>query len=145
MKRFTAMCCVPLLAAACGSSPVAPTPTPPSGPRGTSLQMMYTGPDSVRGWAPPTSLTLRANDGAAPVSIQSATFRMLDEQGRVLASATAAVGEPLVEGVYISGDVVVQTLSWPLDQGYGKRIDGSLTFRSVSGEVKTIPISIPAR
>jgi len=101
--------------------------------------------DPVRGWAPPVALTFRASDGGAPVTIQSATFRMLDEQGRVLASATAAVGEPLVEGVYISGDVVVQTLSWPRDQGYGKRIDGSLTFRSVSGEVKTIPTSIPAR
>jgi len=104
-------------------------------------------PDSSpgTGFAPPTSLTLRANYGAAPATIQSATFRMLDEGGRVLAEATLALGDPVPRDAYLSGDVVVQTLSWPKDQGYGKRIEGSVTVRSASGEVITLPLSIPAR
>jgi hypothetical protein len=90
-------------------------------------------------------VTLQAFDRAASAIIESATFRMLDDQGQVLTQATIAMGDNLPPDAYLSGNTVVQTLTWPLEKGYGKRIDGSLTLRSAAGDVRTVPISIPAR
>lgn len=149
MRKVALSLLVPLLAAACGSSPISPTPAATAGSPaapGVSLAIRLA-PDSdpTTGWRSPTSVSLQAFDRAASAIIESATFRMLDDQGQVLAQATAAMGDNLPADAYLSGNTVVQTLTWPLEKGYGKRIDGSLTLRNAAGEVRTVPLSIPAR
>jgi hypothetical protein len=140
---------VPVFAIAC-SSPSAPTPavvpSPVATTRASSLVMSIV-PDSdpVTGFRSPMTLSIRATAGSSPAVIQNAVFQMLDDQGKVIAQAAIAVGDPLPPDGYLSGDLVVQTLSWPPQSGQGRRIGGSLTYRAASGEVLTLPLAIPAR
>ena len=152
MRRylFHILWLVPLLASAC-SSPTAPASAAAASPvpsvRGVSLGLtIVPDSDSVNGFHSPMSVTLRAyEDGVGPAVIQSAVFKMLDDQGRVLAQAAIAAGDPLPKDGYLEGNVVVQTLSWLPENGRGRSIGGSLTTRSASGELRTLALSIPAR
>ncbi len=150
MKSVTFSFLVPLLAAACSSSPMGPSPTTASNPVspvvGVSLSVKLT-PDSdpTTGWRSPTSVTMQAFGRSAPATVENATFRMLDDRGNVLTQASVVAGESVPKDAYLSGNAVVLTLAWPAEGGYGKRIDGSVTIRNGNGDLQTVPVSIPAR
>lgn len=150
MKSVRFSFLVPLLAAACGSSPMSPSPTTESNRAapvvGVSLSVSLT-PDSdpTTGWRSPTSVTTQVFDRRGPAIVESATFRMLDDRGNVLTQASIVTGESIPKDAYLSGNAVVLTLAWAVEGGYGKRIDGSVTIRSAIGDLQTVPFSIPAR
>ncbi len=146
MKRLIAFGFLPLLAAACGSSPASPTPVAPTASRAAVAIGMQLSPSGVGGFTTPTSLTLSFSTRFSPGRIEKADFRMLDAQGQLLteASVTASVGSTNPDQ-YFSAETVVQTFRWPAERGVGARIDVALTYRDAEGVLKTLSLSVPAR
>jgi hypothetical protein len=148
MKYTTSLALVPLLTLGCGSSPAAPTAAPPPAGRvavGVALQIV---PSGVNGFTPPTSVTMRLSTSpAAPATIESASFRMVDAGGQTLteASLVAWVAGPPDPDQYLEAGTAVQTLRWPAERGVGSRIDVTLAYRDAAGVLASHTFSIPAR
>ena len=146
MRKVALSLLVPLLAWGCGSSPASPTaPAPERGPA-LSFGFQFT-PDSVtgKGWYPPTAVTLRSVTFAPPAVVEKAVFRMIDDLGNTLAEASIAAGGPLLPDGYMDATAIVQTLTWPAERGFAKRLDLILTVRAMSGELSTVTASIEAK
>lgn len=146
MKYTAALALVSLLAAGCGSSPATPSPTAtPGSPRVLAITFTVS-PSGSGGFTSPTSLTLGLHSPGTLLRIETASYKMIDAQGQVLAEAfveTASAGfDP---SRYVSEDTIVQSLSWPADRGKGAKLDLVLTVRDASGILRTHPFSIPAR
>lgn len=148
LKQLKAMFLVPLLAAGCGSSPAAPsaTPTPAAAPQGLSMMLMVA-PSGVGGFTAPTSLTFEIQSRGTPVRIATASYRMLDGQGQLLAeaffdSANAPNSDP---NRSVSEGKIVQTLSWPAERGKGAKLDVVVTYPDAAGVLSTHSFSIPAQ
>lgn len=146
MKRLIALGILPLLVAACGSSPASPTPAAPTELRSVAAVAIQLSPSGVGGFTAPTSLTLSFMTRPAPGSLEKADFRMLDAQGQLLVetSVTASVGSSNPDQ-YFSPETVVQTFRWPAERGVGAQIDVTLTYRDANGALKTLSLSVPAR
>jgi hypothetical protein len=146
MRNVTLSLLAAVLAAGCGSSPVAPTPAAVSAPTAVSFGLQFT-PDSVtgKGWYPPTAVTLRAASFVPQAKVEKAVFRMIDDRKETLAEASIAIDGPIPPDGYMDATAVVQTLTWPADRGFGKRLDMVLTLRTPSGELTTFTTSINAK
>jgi len=146
MRNVRLSLLVPLLAWGCGSSPASPTPVATPAPRAFSFGLQFT-PDSVpgQGWYPPTAVTLRAASFVPSAVVEKAVFRMIDDRGETLAESTIVAGEPIPLDGYMDATAIVQTLRWPAERGFGKRLDMILTVRAMSGELSTVTTSIPAK
>jgi hypothetical protein len=147
LKQLKALFLVPLLAAGCGSSPLAPTaaPTPAAAPR--LAVTIAVSPSGAGGFTAPTSLSLKMLSPGGVLHVETVSYRMVDAQGRLLAeafidTATAGNSDP---NRYVSGDTIVQTLTWPSDRGKGAKLDLVVTYRDASGVLNTHSLSFPAQ
>jgi hypothetical protein len=141
---------VPLLASGCGSSPAGPNPAaaPVDAPARPALSFgLQLVPDSVTGigWSPPTAVTLRSATFTPPAVLEKAVFRMVDEFGNTLAESSIAAGGPLPPNGYMDATAIAQTLTWPAERGFAKRLDLILTVRNALGESSTVTASIEAK
>lgn len=146
MRSVTLSLLAAVFASGCGSAPAAPTPAAAPAPRALSFALQFT-PDSVtgKGWYPPTAVALRAASFMPQATVEKAVFRMIDDRGEALAEASIAVDGPIPPDGYMDATAIVQTLTWPADRGFGKRLDMILTVRSATGERSTVTASIPAK
>ncbi len=147
MKYSAALALVPLLTLGCGSSPAAPSSTVTPAPSPVILAMSFTAsPSGAGGFTTPTTLTLTLHARGTLLRIETASYKMLDAQGQVLAEAFLDAARPGVDpNRFVSDDTIAQTLSWPADRGKGVKLDLVLTVRDSSGGLKTQAFSIPAR
>jgi len=109
---------------------------------------MQVAPSGVNGFTSPTAVTVRLSAlHGSTTPIESASFRMVDAAGQILAEASimAAVAGPPDPDQYLSADTAVQTLRWPADRGVGSRIDVTLTYRDAAGVLSSTSFSIPSR
>lgn len=145
MRPVTLSLLVPVLAAACGSSPVSPTPPAAQAPVavGLSLQILSLR-DSSEGMGSPTTVTMgaRAVGEVSAGTIEVVAFRMSDAAGATLAEASVATRLPIPAGSSQEARVS-QTLVWDTEKGYGKRIEVTLTVRDSAGMLRTISYSNP--
>ncbi len=147
MRNAALSLLVPLLASGCGSSPASPTtPSAAPAPRVLSFQLQ-TAPDAEtgKGWRSPTAVTLGSTTFTPWASVEKAVFKMIDERGDTLAEASIAANGPVSPDGYMDAKTIVQTMTWPVERGYAKRLDLVLTVRSAAGELSTVTASIPAK
>ncbi len=146
MRNVTLSLLVPLLASGCGSSPASPTPAAAPARQALSFGLQFT-PDSVtgKGWVSPTAVALRSPTFTPPGVVEKAVFRMIDDLGNTLAESSIAAGGPLPPDGYMDATAIVQTLAWPAERGFAKRLDLILTVRAASGELSTVTASISAK
>ena len=146
MRRVATFFLVPLLSAGCGSAPLAPSPQAATAPRGVALSLQIS-PDAQagQGWRPPTAVNLRVASPTSIAAIEKAIFRMVNDRGETLSEGTLSENDPIPLDAYLDATTVVQTLRWPPEQGAGKRLDISVTVRSVSGEVFAVNTSFASK
>jgi hypothetical protein len=95
--------------------------------------------ETSQGWGSPAIFTLRVMTGV----IESATFRMFNAQGEILVEASLDSRSPAPADGSVSGNTAARTLTWPVEKGYGTRLDIGFSVRLSSGELRTSSLSIP--
>jgi hypothetical protein len=149
MKRLAIVLLVPLLAAACGSSPASPSAAIAQAPIavGLSLSFFSAGGTAQGGLGSPLTVTVSAGavGAVSPGTIEAAVFKVVDAMGEIIAEVSVSTSLPIPPRVGGSSQTasVTQTLTWPIEKGYGKRIDVTLTIRDSSGATQTLSFWAP--
>lgn len=149
MKRFAAVLVGPLLVAACGSSPASPSAAIAQAPMAVGLSLTFSsaGGTAQGGLGSPLAVTVSAGaiGAVSPGTIEEAVFKVTDAMGETLAEIRVPTRLPIPPRVGGSAPTasVTQTVTWPVEKGYGKRIDVTLTIRDPSGATQTLAFWAP--
>jgi hypothetical protein len=139
-----------LLASGCGSSPTGPSTTGNENlprPVAVALSLLSIGGTAQGGLGSPLSVTLSAGalGPESPGTLEAVTFKVTGADGTTLADARVTTSVPVPARVGGSGQTakVSTTLTWPIEKGYGKRVDVTLTIRDANGAIQTLSFSSP--
>jgi hypothetical protein len=101
--------------------------------------------EAGKGWGAPTAVALWVTSGPPAAVIEKAVLKMIDENDETLSEASITLDETFPPEGQRATTNLVQTMTWPVERGYAKRLDITLTMRSASGELSTVTTSVKAK